>query len=126
MKLALVKDGVLENVIVVADDEVDDFERTAATYLSTYDAVVRIDDKADRPPMGSTYDGREFIPPPPPEPDENQPLYDVIDALNSAVVLLKEGTVEVETVKVILDAARSEAGRLIDAATADVAVARVP
>lgn len=56
MTYALIKNGIIQNVIV-ADSDV------AAQYVGDYDYVVQIPDSPGSPFIGWSYDGSSFTPP---------------------------------------------------------------
>lgn len=75
MYWALVKNGVVDNVIVSDDDY-------AQTYINrdAYDAVVKVTDLEPRPGPGWLYDGSTFADPNPPDQTEAPPPQEVLDA----------------------------------------------
>lgn len=64
-EIALVRDGVVVTV-ALADDPPD--PRFLAAVAREYDEVVDVTGSY-KPPVGSTYDGYTFTPPPSPQPD---------------------------------------------------------
>lgn len=110
VRLALIRKGVVENEIVVGDETA--FRKSADAFLSTFDNVVTIDGKMECPPIGSSFDGVSFKPPPTPPPNERDALLEEVTTLSGLMVGFRDGDVGLEKVNSALAAAMSEASKL--------------
>lgn len=63
MKLLLIKDGVVVNVIVVQDESI-----LNASYYSQFDHIIKNDENPEAG-IGWLFDGNEFTAPPAPVPE---------------------------------------------------------
>lgn len=64
MIFAQIKDGIVQNCIVLNDTDIQDL------FLEGYDFLIQVDDLDPQPGIGYSYDGVNFTAPPNPPPEE--------------------------------------------------------